>query len=241
MNDNRYKECLNKIDKYYKSNPDITTNELEKTIYNIEYNVLTKNSSIGPKKILDIDIVWIYRVAFVIIVLAIGLVDILNNSFDGEIYVKEVSLVCDSFHARYDVKSKIYSYYINMGEFSPVNRNYQYQYCKCLDVSLMRKASMCLIGKHDFRAFCTDSKDKENCVRTIYSIDFDILGDILKITFEGDGFLRKMIRNIVGSLIEVGSLKKDVSYVSDILESNFRGGNLKCAPACGLYLDKVNY
>ncbi len=86
MNDNRYKECLNKIDKYYKSNPDITTNELEKTIYNIEYNVLTKNSNIGPKKILDIDIVWIYRVAFVIIVLAIGLVDILNNSFDGTYY-----------------------------------------------------------------------------------------------------------------------------------------------------------
>lgn len=86
MNDNRYKECLNKIDKYYKSNPDITTNELEKTIYNIEYNVLTKNSSVGPKKILDVDIIWIYRVAFVIIVLAIGLVDILNNSFDGTYY-----------------------------------------------------------------------------------------------------------------------------------------------------------
>lgn len=86
MNDNRYKEYLNKIDKYYKSNPDITTNELEKTIYNIEYNVLTKNSNIGPKKILDVDIIWIYRVAFVIIVLAIGLVDILNNSFDGTYY-----------------------------------------------------------------------------------------------------------------------------------------------------------
>lgn len=86
MNDNKYKECLNKIDKYYKSNPDITTNELEKTIYNIEYNVLTKNSSVGPKKILDVDMVWIYRVAFVIIVLAIGLVDILNNSFDGTYY-----------------------------------------------------------------------------------------------------------------------------------------------------------
>ena len=165
----------------------------------------------------------------------------LNNSFDGEIYVKEVSLVSDSFHARYDVKSKVYSYYINMGEFSPVNRNYQYQYCKGLDVSLMKKVSMCLVGKHDFRAFCTDSKDKENCVRTIYNIEFDMIGYILKITFVGDGFLRKMIRNIVGSLIEVGSLKKDVSYVSDVLESNFRGGNLKCAPACGLYLEKVNY
>lgn len=165
----------------------------------------------------------------------------LNNSFDGEIYVKEVSLASDSFHARYDVKSKVYSYYINMGEFSPVNRNYQYQYCKNLNVSLMKKASMCLTGKHDFRAFCTDSKDKENCVRTIYSIDFDIIGDILKITFVGDGFLRKMIRNIVAVLIEVGSLKKDVSYVSDVLESNFRGDNLKCAPGCGLYLEKVNY
>lgn len=86
MNDSRYKECLNKMDNYYKSNPDITINELEKTIYNIEYNVLTKDSSISPKKILDIDIVWIYRVAFVIIVLAIGLVDIINNSFDGTYY-----------------------------------------------------------------------------------------------------------------------------------------------------------
>ena len=97
MNDNRYKECLNKIDKYYKSNPDITTNELEKTIYNIEYNVLTKNSSIGPKKILDIDIVWIYRVAFVIIVLAIGLVDILNNSFDGTYYLGAIFYLAGLF------------------------------------------------------------------------------------------------------------------------------------------------
>lgn len=86
MNDNRYKECLNKIDKYFKSNPDITINELEKTIYNIEYNVLTKDSNVTSKKILDVDIVWIYRVAFVIIVLAIGLVDIINNSFDGTYY-----------------------------------------------------------------------------------------------------------------------------------------------------------
>lgn len=165
----------------------------------------------------------------------------LNNSFDGEIYVRDVSLVSEDFHARYDVKSKVYSYYINEGEFSPINRNYQYQLSNSLDVSLMKEASVCLIGKHDFRAFCTDSKGKDNCVRTIYSIDFDIIDDVLKITFVGDGFLRKMIRNIVAVLIEIGLLKKDVDYVSQVLESNFRGGNLKCAPACGLYLEKVNY
>lgn len=165
----------------------------------------------------------------------------LNNSFDGEIYVKDVKVVSDSFHARYDVKSKSYSYFINMGEFSPIRRNYELQYCKSLDVSLMKEASLCLIGKHDFRAFCTDSKEKDNCVRTIYSIDFDIIGDVLKITFVGDGFLRKMIRNIVAVLIEVASLKKDINYVSDVLNSGYRGSNLKCVLGCGLYLDKVNY
>lgn len=165
----------------------------------------------------------------------------LNNSFDGEIFVKDISLVNDEFHARYDVKSKTYSYFINMGEFNPCDRNYIYQYCDRLDVSLMKDASLCLIGKHDFRSFCTDEKDKDNCVRTIYSIDFEISGDILKITFEGNGFLRKMIRNIVAVLIEVGSLKKDVSYLKEILDNASRSGNLKCVSGCGLYLEKVFY
>lgn len=165
----------------------------------------------------------------------------LNSGFDGEIHVFDIEEVSSDFHARYDVKSKTYSYYINLGEFDPISRNYIYQYCNNLDVSLMKEASLCLIGEHDFRSFCTGEKDKENCVRNIYSIDFELSNDILKITFGGNGFLRKMIRNIVAILIEVGSLRKDVSYVKEVLDENDRCGGLKSVLGCGLYLEEVNY
>ena len=170
-----------------------------------------------------------------------GLKKYLNNSFSGEIYVYSIQEVSSFFHARYDCKSKVYSYYINEGEFNPMMRNYVYQYCEELDVSLMKKASKCLIGEHDFRAFCTSSKDKENCVREIYSISFETIDNVLCIRFEGNGFLRKMVRNIVAILIEIGSKKKEVSYLKDVLDSEKRTGNLKCAYAGGLYLEEVNY
>lgn len=170
-----------------------------------------------------------------------GLKKYLNNSFDGEIYISSVTEVDDSFHSRYDVKEKVYSYYINMGEFNPIERNYIYQYGKELDIGSMKQASLCLIGEHDFRSFCTDSKDRDNCVRTIYSIDFNVSDNILSITFKGNGFLRKMVRNIVAILIEIGSGKKDISYMEKVLCERKRNGNLKCAFPGGLYLEKVNY
>lgn len=165
----------------------------------------------------------------------------LNSNFNGEIYIFDVSLMADDFHARYNVKNKTYSYYINMNEYNPMMRNYVYQYCNKLDVDLMKRASLCLIGVHDFRSFCTDEKEKENCIREIYNIDFDIIQGVLKITFTGNGFLRKMVRNIVGVLVEIGSGKKDVFYIEKILCKKTREGNMKCSPSCGLYLEEVNY
>lgn len=165
----------------------------------------------------------------------------LNDSFNGEIFVFDIENVDDNFHARYDVKNKIYSYYINMGTFDPISRNYIFQYCRKLDISLMKKASLFLLGEHDFRAFCSSEKDKNNCVRKIYNIDFSVCNNILKITFMGNGFLRKMIRNIVGLLLEIGSERLDYLALKDILDSKTRKGNMKCAPACGLYLEEVNY
>lgn len=165
----------------------------------------------------------------------------LNSSFDGEIYIKKVEIVSDGFHARYNVKSKTYSYYINMGEFSPVDKDYIYQLCKKIDIAKMKNSSLSLIGEHDFRAFATDSSDKENTIREIYSIDFVLDDNILIVTFKGNGFLRKMIRNIMGALIEVGLGNKEEEYLKEILDSKTRNGNLKCAPSCGLYLEKVDY
>ena len=86
MNDNRYKEYLNKIDEYYKDNPDTTIKELEKATNNIEYVILMKNSGINSSKFLGDKSVQMYIAAFVIIILAIGLLGIRNNSFDGAYY-----------------------------------------------------------------------------------------------------------------------------------------------------------
>ena len=165
----------------------------------------------------------------------------LNKSLNGEIYIKEIANCSDDFHARYNVKDKTYCYYINTGEYDPIERNYKYQLCEKLDISLMKEAVKCLIGKHDFRSFATDSDDKENTVREIYDISLDENGNIIKITFTGNGFLRKMIRNIVGVLIEIGLNKQEVTYLEKVLNEGKRTGNMKCSPACGLYLEEVNY
>lgn len=165
----------------------------------------------------------------------------LNNYFEGEIYVRDIKIVDDDFHARYNVKEKKYCYYINMGEYNPILRNCVYQYGKKLDVDLMKEAIKCLIGEHDFRAFVTGEKEKDNCVRIIYNIEFEVVNDILKITFVGNGFLRKMIRNIVGALILIGNGDKPVNYIKEILLTKERMGNLKCVFAGGLYLEEVNY
>ena len=100
---------------------------------------------------------------------------------------------------------------------------------------------MYLLGEHDFRSFCTDEKNKDNCVRTIYSIDVFVLDNVLKITFCGNGFLRKMIRNIVAVLIDIGLGKRDISFLEQVLNNKSRTGNLKCVSGCGLYLEKVIY
>lgn len=86
MNDDKYKESLNKINEYYKENPDITTNELEKAVYNIEYNILMKNNDVKNSKGIDIEPVWLYRIGFVILILLIGLIDIAYGNFDGNYY-----------------------------------------------------------------------------------------------------------------------------------------------------------
>lgn len=162
------------------------------------------------------------------------------NSLLKNIYVKELYSVSDDFHARYDVKSKEYVYKINMGEFNPIDEEYVFQYNKVLNIDKMIDASKYLIGEHDFRAFTSLDYEK-NCVRTIYDIRFSLENDILCINFIGNGFLKYMVRNIVGCLIEVGSLKRSVESVKSILDSLDRKNAGICADSCGLYLVNVNY
>lgn len=162
------------------------------------------------------------------------------NSLLHNIYVKELYSVPDDFHARYDCTKKEYIYKINVGEFDPIYEEYIYQYNKSLNIEKMKDACMYLIGEHDFRSFTSLDYEK-NCVRTIYSIDISIENDIIYIDFVGNGFLKYMVRNMVGLLIEVGSNNRNVEDVKKILDSMDRKEAGICAPSMGLYLANVYY
>lgn len=165
----------------------------------------------------------------------------MNSNLPDDIHVIETKIVSDDFHARYNVKSKEYKYYINLGEYNPLERNYVFQYNYQLNIDAMKDAIKVFLGTHDFRAFVTESKEKENCVRNIEYVNVEEENNKLVITFKGDGFLRYQVRNMVGILIRVGENKISTNDVEKILESKDRTTTGKTAPPEGLYLTEVTY
>lgn len=165
----------------------------------------------------------------------------LNSNLPEDIHVIETKIVDNDFHARYNVKEKTYKYILNTGEYNPIERNYVFQYNYDLDVNSMKKAIKYFVGKHDFRAFVTDNKEKENCIRTITKVNIEENDKKIIFTFTGDGFLRYQVRNMVGILIRVGENKLSPNDVEKILESKDRTKSGKTAPAEGLYLVDVKY
>ena len=165
----------------------------------------------------------------------------LNSNLPPDIHVIEAKIVSNDFHARYNVKSKTYKYIINVGEYNPLERNYAFQYNHKLDIKKMKEAINVFIGKHDFRAFVTENKDKDNCIRTITKANIDVQNEKIIITFVGDGFLRYQVRNMVGILIRVGEGKLSAKEIKKVLESKDRTKSGKTAPSEGLYLVNVDY
>ena len=165
----------------------------------------------------------------------------MNSYLDDDIHVLEVKKVDDSFHARYNVLSKTYKYYINLGEYNPTRKNYELQYNHTLNIEKMKEAIKVFLGEHDYRAFVTQNKEKDNCIRTITKAEIEEKNNILIITFTGNGFLRYQVRNMVGILIRIGENKLTKEQLSEILLSCDRTKSGKTAPACGLYLEKVDF
>ena len=165
----------------------------------------------------------------------------MNSNLSDEIHVNEVFEVNSDYNVRGNVAKKVYQYRINTNEFNPLRRNYCYQHGYSLDIDKMRNAIKYFVGKHDFRAFVTENKVKENCVREIYeaTIEYDEVLREIVITFIGSGFLRYQVRNMVGLLLRVGTLKVEEREVKKILDSKVRGCEGVTAKSCGLYLVKT--
>ena len=165
----------------------------------------------------------------------------MNSNLPDDIHVIETKVVSDTFHARYNVKSKTYQYIINTNEYNPLERNYVFQYNYKLNVEKMKEAIKYFLGEHDFRSFVTDNKEKENCVRKITKATIKEDNGKIIITFNGNGFLRYQVRNMVGLLIKIGEEKIEPISVQKIIESKDRTKAAKTAPAEGLYLVNVIY
>ena len=167
-----------------------------------------------------------------------------NSLLPEDIYIKEIKPVSDNFHARFDAIGKEYIYQINMGEYNPLERKYVYQHNKKLDVVEMERAMKYLEGTHSFKAFTKSDDDREDYVRTLSQTNLiRDLKDVNKITlvFIGTGFMRYMVRNIVGMLIEIGEGKYKSEDIISIIKMKDRKKAGICAPACGLYLKDVFY
>lgn len=165
----------------------------------------------------------------------------LNSNLPEDIYVISVEKVNDNFHARYMVKKKVYKYYLNIGEFNPLERNYVYQYCKELDIDKMKLAINDFIGVHDFKSFTPNKDVRNNYVREIYDAKIEVIDKKIVFTFVGNGFIKYQIRNMVGYLIRIGEGKKDVNSIPKVLLSKDRSSASITAHAEGLYLVNVEY
>lgn len=168
----------------------------------------------------------------------------MNSLLPDDIYIKSVEVVSDNFHARFNAIGKEYIYQINMGDFNPLERKYVYQHDGKLDVVEMQRAMKYLEGTHSFKAFTKADDEREDYVRTLSQTNIiRDLKDVSKITlvFVGTGFMRYMVRNIVGTLIEIGEGKRRSEEIIDILNSEDRTKAGKTAEAQGLFLKNVFY
>lgn len=166
----------------------------------------------------------------------------LNSLLPEDIHIKDVEEVDEAFHARFSAKGKIYEYRIlNGGIPSPFHRHFSWFVPGRLDLVRMRKAAMKLVGRHDYSSFCSACSMHTTTIRDIYEVTVGGKGGLVVIRIEANAFLRQMVRNIVGTLVEVGRGRMTPSQFGDILEARDRRLAGIAAPAQGLFLVRVNY
>lgn len=165
-------------------------------------------------------------------------IDKINILLNNEIVVNKICNVKNDFHARHDVKEKVYVYKINNGKYKKEYEGYYYQIKYDLDMKKMKKACKLLIGTHDFHNFVSGYRD--DYTSTIYKIKIKKYKDIINFKFVGIGFYRYMVRHLVGALIDVGRGKVDIHVIENMLEKN-NNKTLSVVPAEGLYLEKIKY
>jgi tRNA pseudouridine38-40 synthase len=167
----------------------------------------------------------------------------INAFLPATIRVMAAKRCKSTFHARFDASGKQYRYYIwNAAAMNPLLVKRAWHLPKPLDLGAMKSAAQRLIGKHDFKSFAgTRSYEMASTVRTLTKLAVKREAGLVTFIIEGDGFLYKMCRGLVGTLAQVGSGKLSEDSLEAILQAKDRTAAGMTAPAHGLVLYKVFY
>lgn len=165
-----------------------------------------------------------------------------NRFLPEDVAIRDVRLATSDFHARFAARGKWYRYTLYRGAMrSPLTARYSWHVPGDLDLAVMREAGRCLIGQHDFRAFRSAACMARTSVRQIFAVDLEPSSDFLTMDVRGSGFLKNMVRMLIGTLVEIGQGKRPVDDIPRLLSGNssLRAG--ATAPPQGLCLMDVDY
>lgn len=175
--------------------------------------------------------------------------DLLFRSLNGilpiDIRILKLERAPSDFHARYSATSKEYHYHIHLNwALDPFKRLYVCHHPYPLNLSQMEKACLLFTGTHDFSSFANEASKgsaAKNPIRTLHRLDLHKENGGIRLEFEGNGFLYKMVRNITGTLMAIGKGKLSLEEIPTLFEAKDRRKASPAAPPQGLFLMKVNY
>lgn len=187
-------------------------------------------------QVFHFDAIWSHKTS--------DLLNAMRTSLPESIHIIKLTQVSESFHARFSAKRKRYVYNLYEGYAFPTESRYYWSLgTRKLKVDLMKQAATYLVGTHDFSAFAAiprGARDSDS-VKEIIRLDIVKQGRYIRIITEGTGYLYKMVRSIIGALVDVGLGKLTPEDIDEILKSRHRTMRVKTAPAKGLFLGKVFY
>lgn len=171
-----------------------------------------------------------------------GVVCGLNALLPRDVAVRRAEEVPLAFDSRRSAKSKLYQYFLHHCEApSALARRTSWWLRGRFDVDAAARAAACLSGTHDFGAFRAAGCDAAHAVRTVEEVSLLRRGEFVEVRARGNGFLRHMVRIVVGTLVEVGQGRRAEASMAELLESRDRGRAGATAPAHGLFLAEVRY
>ncbi len=166
---------------------------------------------------------------------------LLNNNLSDSVFIRSLELLTSPFHPRYNAKKKIYEYAFSFKKLLPSVSPFVVLVKKNFDIMLFSRLLKIFEGEHDFKFFSYLEDKTIDTIRTIYEAKLTIRNEIFFVTLVGNGFLRYMVRKIVGFLFLATHKNCEISLVKDLLEGKYREYSIPIAPAKGLLLKQVLY